>query len=275
MIRVGVVGLGLGYALSKYAASKGYDVVGMDIDRNAFTHPRLDEETEKWLARRDPAVLFSNDVRDLRERELILIFVSTPLEGSRLSLRNIFAAISACRSVNENAEYAILSTLPIHAMEGLRGYFPMLRMSYTPPMVKKHKFLSTFFSPPSGWQMLSGTPSRMLQEMFAKLQADGTRQIIAPDEVVEAAKLLTNLMLASKIIMANAATGWLGPETGRRACEIVNLDPRVGYGYFTPGGKAAGPCFPRDLIELEAAATGDLKKIIQTLNEANGTETLL
>ncbi len=274
-MRIGIVGLGLGYSLAKYLASKGHEVTGIDIASNAFESPRLDEQMKEWLKANDAPVSFSTGYSDLERTDLIMIFVSTPLENGRLWIGNIHDAIRSAMRVNPTVEYAILSTLPIGGMKVLHAYFPNLRISYDPPMVKKHRFLSTFIDPPSGWQLFSGMASENLLEFYRSIQSPTVKQIKAADEVVEVAKLCTNLMLATKIIIANSIRDWVGEDVAHEACEIVNKDPRIGEGYFTPDGAAAGPCLPRDLTELQSAVSGPLEELLRILNRINGTEKLL
>lgn len=256
-------------------AYHGHDVVGIDIDEGAWLSPRVDDEMADWLVTHNRGVVFSTSYKALRDRELILIFVSTPFRNGRLDDSNVIDALAASAMENSDAEYSILSTLPVGSMKVLRQHFPELKLSYSPPMIKKHRFLSTFVKPPSGWQLFTKGASDDLRNLYASMQP-GVRQIVAPDEVVEAAKLCTNMMLATKVIMANSIADWLGYETGKAVCEIVSADPRIGEGYFAPGGKASGPCLPRDLLELEEVTPeGHLKSIVQALNAVNRTEELV
>ena len=265
-MKLGVIGLGLGYSFAKYLAMEGHDVVGVDTDMSAFQSPRVDTEMKQILELNDPMVKFSDGYWLLKDSEIVFVFVSTPFREGRISPKNVFTALAASRDVNKNAEYVILSTLPVGTMKEVHSRFADARIVYAPPMVKKHKFLSTFIDPPSSFQMFGGDPSDELLHLYHSIQ--NAEQIIAPDEVVERAKLSVNLMLAIKIIIANA----IGDS---RVCAIVEKDPRVGKGYFTPGGAASGPCLPRDLLELEATTDGSLKKIVQTLNEVNGSNDLV
>lgn len=287
--KLAVVGLGLGFHLSWYLASKGHEVHGVDVREEAFVNrtvdPRLDNA---WKGQGTPPPVhlspaFSTDFANVAGCSFIFIFVSTPFdrEAERLSIRNVLDAIASASAVNPDATYLVLSTLPVGGMARIRERFPTLRMFYCPPMVKKADFLSTFVNPPSGWQLI-GTddtdhfPLDVL-ELYLSLLDDGVERLVRPDCVVEAAKLCTNLLLSTKVILANAIAEWLGdPEVAREVCAIVEKDPRVGKGYMTPGGPAAGPCFPRDLIELESASGGaDLAEILAVLNRVNRTRELV
>lgn len=228
----------------------------------------------EWLTLNNRSVAFSRDFQALADRELVLVFVSTPFDGARLDDGNVVFALADSARANPRAEHSVLSTLPLGAMQALRKHFPELHLSYSPPMIKKHRFLSTFTSPPSGWQLFTEGASPQLRGLYASMQP-GVRQIVAPDDVVEAAKMCTNMMLATKVIMANAIGAWLGEKVAAAVCEIVGTDPRLGDGYFAPGGPAAGPCLPRDMLELEAVSEGSLRDVLKALNVANGTRRLV
>ena len=273
MSRIAVIGAGLGYSLSLYLSSLEHEVMCVDVDRRAFEQPRIDDETKAVLGKWHETVNFTDDYSYLTNfnPDFVLIFVSTPLVNGRLSIKNVISAVaSTSAQVGVLPEYAILSTLPIGGVREIRAFRPRLSLTYAPPMIKKHRFLSTFKSPPSGWQLFGGTPSLALTRLFKGAQAPSVKQIVTDPEVVEWAKLLTNLMLATKVTLANAIgeqLGGIAPDV----CRIVNADPRIGEGYFTPGGPASGPCLPRDMTELEAASSGKLFTLITALNDANGT----
>ena len=299
-MKLAVVGLGLGFHLSWYLALKGHDVHGVDLREEAFVgrtvDPRLDNV---WKEQGTPPPVhispaFSTHFEYIAGCEYVFIFVSTPFdrETERLSIRNVLDAIASASAANPSATYLILSTLPVGGMAEVRARFPDLRMFYCPPMVKKADFLATFKNPPSGWQLIGRTGADIfphdVMDLYVGLLDDPVRILVHEDRVVEAAKLCTNLLLATKIILANAIGEWLGdPEVAREVCAIVEKDPRVGKGYLAPGGPAAGPCFPRDLIELESASRSPLPglpstegsvslfKILAVLNRVNHTWELI
>lgn len=276
-MKIGIVGLGLGYSLAQYLAFRAHNIVGVDIRTNSYLKPQLDPEMAAWMLRHSKDIkqpYFTDDYSALIDCELIMIFVSTPLVNGRLLMSNVLNAVAAASKVNVDAEYALLSTIPVGGMQVIHDQFPDVQIRYTPPMVKRHRFLSTFINPPSHWQLFGGYPSKELKDLYRSIQSPRVQQFEVSESVAEKAKLLTNLMLATKIIIANSIGEWAGSE-GKRVCRIVNADPRVGKGYFTPGGQAAGPCLPRDLTELEAVTEGSLKEIVVLLNRINGTAKLI
>ncbi len=283
-MKLAVVGLGLGFHLSYYLTRCGHEVRGVDIREAAFK----DRQPDPRLAGLVPPPRFSTHYRTVEGCDYVLIFVSTPFDPatSRLSIANVRDAIRSASEVNPFATYLVLSTLPIGGMAPLREEFPKLRMFYCPPMVKKADFLSTFVRPPSQWQLIgtSGDDAALdvVQIYEGLLDRAHVQILVREDRVVEAAKLCTNLLLSTKIILANAIGAWLvDPEAARGVCEVVGMDPRVGVGYLTPFvSKAAGPCFPRDLLELATAAEAtyagaDLAEILAVLNRVNRTAELV
>lgn len=274
-----VLGLGLGYSLSHYLQSLGHRVTGVDIDERAFETPRLDKEMVDWIAAHQgeyPTPEFTVEYSRVREADYILVFVATPLREGRLSLDYVRASMKSAIAANPGATYLVMSTLPIGGMAELHSTFPAQRMFYTPPMVKKHQFLSTYINPPSHWQLVGhqGDEPQDVIELYKSWQGPVRKIISVREDIAELAKLSTNMMMTTKIVMANAIRDWIGDEGSARAvCEIVGLDPRVGSACFVPGGPAAGPCFPRDVTELQLATPpdSDLHRLLVIINDVNHT----
>ena len=284
-MKIGVCGLGLGYCLSHYLTTFGYDVVGVDINPDTFTkpNPKVDEEMKKFIednfTHHYSSLKFTTKHNSFADRDYIIIFVATPIMNKRLSMKHVLAALKTCVEVNQKATYLIFSTLPVGGMAIIHAKFPNIRVFYTPPMVRQGHFLSTFRNPPGRLQAIGfkDQPPEDVILLYSRWLAEGVRIIPHSERVVELAKLLLNMMLSIKIVSANAVASWLKDENiAKEACKIVNLDPRIGVGYFTPGGRAAGPCFPRDLTELEEVSKGsDLQILLKTVNKLNKTEELL
>jgi len=78
---------------------------------------------------------------------------------------------------------------------------------------------------------------------------------MAPYVEIELLKLSVNAVLGVKIALANSL-GKLFEAYGvnQNAVGIMTADPRIGDGYFTPGGPISGPCLPRDNTALLRAA---------------------
>lgn len=283
-MKIGVCGLGLGYCLSHYLAALGHDVVGVDINPDTFTksNPRVDEEMAKFIEQNhtdESSLKFTTDHGAFADRDYIIIFVATPLVNRRLSMEHVLGAVRTCVSINPKATYLIFSTLPVGGMATIHAKFSSIRVFYTPPMVRQEHFLSTFTNPPGNLQAIGfkGQPPEDVITLYHEWLDDGVKIICCSERVVEVAKLVLNMMLSIKIVSANVVASWLEDENvAAEVCRIVNLDPRIGIGYFTPGGPAAGRCFPRDLIELEQASQGsELATFLKTVNKLNKTEELL
>jgi len=282
---IGICGLGLGYSLTHYLAFLGYDVIGVDVNRDTFTkdNPKVDKQMRKFIVENysafDSHIFFSTKHADLAKCKYILIFVATPLEKRRLSMKYVLSALESTFLQNPSATYLILSTLPIGGMEIIHKTYPQMRVYYTPPMVRAQEFLQTFKKPNTGWQLIGfeDEPPIDVVALYSKWLSSDIEIIPRSERIVEVAKLATNLVLSLKIVCANAIQSWLqNQHIAEEACRIINMDPRVGVGYFKPGGPAAGPCFPRDLTELQEVSKGtDLEKLLKIINELNKTDELV
>jgi len=285
IVKIGVCGLGLGYCLSHYLASLGHDIIGVDVNSKTFTdpNPKFDDEMKQFAEqnfdRYSTRIIFTNNHAILGDRDYIIIFVATPLINRRLSMKFVLSALETCVRNNPKATYLIFSTMPVGGMETIHNAFPKIRTFYTPPMVRAGHFLSTFKSPPGRIQPIGfkdAFPSDVI-DLYRQWLEPNILIIPSSERSVEVAKLATNMMLSIKIVSANAIASWLKDEKlAKQVCNIVNSDPRVGIGYFTPGGPAAGPCFPRDVTELVEASKGtDLEKLLKVINELNKTNELV
>lgn len=283
MKTVAILGCGMGYPLAAYLSHLGHPVVGIDIDENAIKNPRIDDNSKAWIKANctsPPFPRFTTSYSEITNAEYILVFVSTPVSGRRLSNKNVFAAIDTARRHNEKATFLIMSTLHMGAMKTLKMLYPKLRIFYTPITVRHHDFIRTFITPPADFQMIGANgeaeTAKDVVALYQSWLAPNTPIVVKSADVVELAKLLDNFYLSAKIITSNAVGEWVERGLAEQALDLVQLDPRIGRGYLKPGiGPAGPPCFPRDLIELEAVATGDFKSILRVLNATNRTNEII
>lgn len=278
-MKISILGCGLGFSLASIFGFHGHKVVGVDINPEAFKDPRLDDGM-KWFInqnrqRIEGNVQFTTDYEKVADSELIFIFVGTPLVENRLSTQHVESAIASSLKHNTTARFALLSTLPIGGCDKIFGKYPELKdkLNYIPPMVKHWRFLESFRSPPSGWQMISDNAdySKILQ-VYKPIMYPTVEYIFTDYRIVEVAKLVTNAFLANRIIFANAVDDWCNylHIDGVKVMEIVGQDPRIGNQYITPGGPASGPCLPRDIQELLLASEGtSFSDLLQTLKKLN------
>lgn len=279
-MKIAVVGCGLGYSLSCVLAVHGHDVLGIDIDTKAFSKPRLDDFMLSYTRRFKPMlnqnVKFSTEYSLLADRELIFIFVATPLLKGRLSSHQVISALTSCLEHSEKSHYALLSTMGIGALDGLFNRFPVLRnnLNYVPPQIRAGNFYETFVNPPTAFQMISNNADwHKILGIYKPIMAKETKFIVMDYRIIEMAKLLINAFLANKIVFANAVDDWCRQE-GLDAAEVMKIvgqDPRVSSRYTKPNGAVGGSCLPRDVIELISASSGspfrDLLEVLQSLND--------
>lgn len=278
--KIAVLGCGLGYSLSCILGAHGHDVVGVDINPIALKNPRLDEGMKQHISQHQTAikrnVSFTTNYNKIDDRELIFIFVATPLEGGRLSTRYIEDAIMCSLERNSDAHFVLLSTMPIGGCDRIFQLFPKLKnkLNYVPPQVRQSFFYETFTKPPTSWQMISDNADwKKIIQIYKPILDPKVRFIVTDYKIVETAKLVVNAFLANKIIFANAVDDWCkqrGDVDAKEIMQIVGGDPRIGNRYIAPNGAVGGSCLPRDMIELSNASFGTpFKQLLDVLRDLN------
>lgn len=279
-MKITVLGCGLGYSLSCVLGAHGHDVVGIDINPKALENPRLDEGMKQYVKQHEKKLLknvrFVTNYSFIKDRDLIFIFVATPLKDGRLSTEYVEDAIESSLEHNSHARFVLLSTMPIGGCDRIFNLFPELKekLNYVPPQVRQGFFYETFTKPPTDWQMVSNNAdySKILK-IYKPILYPGVRFIVTGYRTVETAKLVVNAFLANRIVLANVVDEWLQQRgvDSKEVMEIVGEDPRIGNQYITPGGAVGGACLPRDMIELLNASLGygfsELLTVLKKLND--------
>lgn len=278
-MKIAVVGCGFGYSLSCIFGVHGHDVVGIDISPRAFSSPRLDSfmadyvTTNKTLIEKN--VRFSTDYSMIADRELIFIFVATPLINKRLSSHQVVSALNSSLEHNEKAHFVLLSTMGIGTVDKLFEKFPALKtkLNYVPPQIRANMFYETFTNPPTAFQMVSDNADySMILKLYKTILVKDVEFIFKDYRIIERAKLIINAFLTNKIVFANALDDWC-KQDGLDATEIMRIvgkDPRISDKYIRPNGAVGGSCLPRDAIELMSASSGSpFCELVETLKNLN------
>jgi len=300
MSKIGVVGLGVGYALSCALAEAGYMTVGLDINPAVIANPRRDPSIETLLARKASGKRIERNLRltssygEIADCNYAIVCVSTGDE-KKLVLGHVEDAVQQCLSVLRPSKVGsmpvvmVYSTLPFCSSKRIREIFRAsgVKMNedvgyvHFPLMIAQGTTAYDFVNPPF---VIFGSDSPAVAKRamtfyrrFIKRSLVYKGQLppmfTGTPEEAELAKLAANACLTAKIAVANEI-GSLGERLGvdaQKVMQVVGSDWRIGRKFTIPGYAVGGSCFPRDLKSLieTYSETGAVPRILRAVDEAN------
>ena len=279
--RISIIGLGkLGAPMAACFGSKGFDVVGVDVDEryveavNTGRAPVYEPELEERLqAGRDRIRATTDTVAAVRETDVTMVIVPTPSEPEGgFSLRFV---LQACEQIgralrNKDAWHlvGITSTVmpgstggPIRsALEEASGKRAGIDfgLCYSPEFIALGSVVRDFLNPDF---LLVGESDPRAGDQLASIYKE-VCDVDAPVARMnfvnaELAKLAVNTFVTTKIAFANmlARICEQMPEADVDAVTAaLGLDSRIGPKYLKGAISYGGPCFPRDNMALAALA---------------------
>jgi len=269
--RISVVGLGkLGLPLAVSLASKGFQVVGVDIDEkkvkaiNNGISPTSETNLQEMLTRYKDSVVATLDYDyALKNSDVTFVFTNTPSnsDGS-YSTRQLESACCEIGKVLQNKDgfhvIVIMSTvLPLTCEETLK---PILEehsrkkcgvdfgLCHTPEFVALGSVIHDFLNPDFFLIGESDPKSgRIIEDILRK---DSKAKIVRTSIInAELAKIAINCFLTTKISFANTLGQLceiLPNADANTVTSILGLDHRISPGFLKAGLGYGGPCFPRD-----------------------------
>ena len=253
--------LGIVSAIS--LASKGFDVIGVDIDSNLieklnlriwpFSEPEIDA-TFKMANNR---IQFSSDVTRLKQSEVIFISMDVPtddLSNSNLEIIEDIVEV-ASKNISINAQLVILCQVPPGFTRKMKKYHANIIYQ-----VETLVFGEAFNRSLNPERIIIGVEDEKLVigPAYSLILKSFNCPIICMNyESAEFTKISINTYLATSIITTNSLNA-LGREVGAKWNEIVpalQLDRRIGkYAYLKPGLGISGGNIERDLKTLDNLA---------------------
>ena len=299
-MKVGVVGLGVGYALSCALAEAGYTTVGLDINPDVVADPRRDPSIQSLLSNRaarrriEKNLKLTSSYDEIANCSYVIVCVSTGNE-KKLVLGHVEDAVQQCLNVLRPSKAGsmpvvmVYSTLPFGSSRRIREIFRAsgVKMDedvgyvHFPLMIAQGTTAYDFVNPPF---VIFGSDSPSV----AKRAMDFYKRFIrrsfvykgrlppmftgSPEEA-ELAKLAANACLTTKIAIANEIGG-LGERLGvdaQKVMQVVGSDWRIGRKFTIPGYAAGGSCFPRDLKSLieTFGEAGAASRVLRAVDESN------
>jgi UDPglucose 6-dehydrogenase len=296
--RVSIVGLGkLGASMAAAIASRGHDVIGVDVNQRAVDalnagrapvqETGLQPLIEENRARLRGTMSHQEAISD---SELTFVIVPTPSDDrGAFSLQYVafaFREIGKALATKPGPHTVVLtSTVLPGAMR--HGLLPILEqhsrkkggegfgLCYSPEFIALGSVIRDFLNPDF---LLIGELDAASGEHLAACYAD----IVGPDvpvrrmtlENAELAKISVNAFVTTKITFANMLAEMCAAIPGGDVdvvSDALGLDSRIGRKYLTGGLGFGGPCFPRDNVALgfmanALGARADLPATTDALN---------
>jgi UDPglucose 6-dehydrogenase len=272
-MKIGIVGLGfVGLSLSSVLASKGYNVIGIDTDKekcnkirngiSPFFEPGLEKILRNGLKKR---LIIDNDFSLIKDCNLIFVTVGTPQksDGSiELSMiKNAVTSIGETIAKNKkNSIIFIKSTVTPGTLQNV--ILPILERKSKKKAGKEFGLISNpeFLQESSAIQdtkfphvvVLGGYQINYMKKaknFFSKLHPN-VPIIETNHQTAEMIKYANNSFLATKISFINQLANICQNIPGANIDDIaqtIGLDPRIGKLFLNAGPGYGGSCLPKDV----------------------------
>jgi len=285
-LRIAVVGLGyVGLPLATALASKGFEVVGIDIDEKKvekvnkgvapIEEPKLPEMLKEVVSKGLLRATTNYDV--IGETDAAIIAVPTPVKGGKADLSYLESALREIgKRMKEGYLVVIESTIPPGTTQGLakrvleeasglkHGEF---YLAHAPERLAPGKAMEELFKVPKLVGGLTEEDAKRAASIYSKLTEGGV--IITSAINAEMSKLAENTFRDLNIAFANALA-LLAEKLGADVWEVIklaNTHPRVNI--HLPGPGVGGPCLTKDPYMLAEPMEDTSKNLIITARKIN------
>ena len=275
-MKIGVVGLGfVGLSLTSVLASKGFNVVGIDIDKekcgeisngiSPFFEPDLEKTLKSGLKKK---LEIRNDFSLINDCDLIFVTVGTPQNvNGTIDLSIIKKAVTSIgknlRVSKKQQTILIKSTVVPGTMKDV--ILPILEKNSKKKAGKDFGLISNpeFLQESTAIRdtkfphaiVLGGYQTRFMKKVkkiYEKLHPN-TPIIITNHQSAEMIKYANNSFLATKISFINQLSNICQKIPGANIDDIaatIGLDPRIGKLFLNAGPGYGGSCLPKDMKAL-------------------------
>jgi len=296
-MKIGIIGLGfVGLSLTSVLSSKGYDVVGIDVDKEKckkilngitpFFEPDLEKILKNGLKKK---LRISDDFSLINDCDFIFVTVGTPqnLNGA-IDLSIIKKAISSLgRSMQGDKNKPVIlvkSTVVPGTMKNI--ILPILEKKSNKKAGKDFGLISNpeFLQESTAVRdtkfphaiVLGGYETKFMKKtkkLFVKLHPK-VPIIITNHQTAEMIKYANNSFLATKISFINQLSNICQEIPGANIDDIaktIGLDPRIGKLFLNAGPGYGGSCLPKDMRALInfAKITGVKPTLLNAVEEVN------
>jgi UDPglucose 6-dehydrogenase len=292
-MKISVIGTGyLGVTHAAALSSLGFDVVGIDIDKEKisslksgvvpFFEPGLQELVEEEL--KSGRLRFTNDFSMATDCEVHFICVGTPQKTDSFAadLKYVESAIEMIGPVAKpNSLIVGKSTVPVGTAERLAKRLTELNskveLAWNPEFLREGFAIEDTLRPN---RLVVGVTSNQaeakLREVYASLLDSGIPWIRADLPTSELVKVAANSFLATKISFINAMAEICEVAGGDVTvlAKAIGYDPRIGSRFLQAGIGFGGGCLPKDIRafmarseELGARQSLEFLREIDSINQ--------
>jgi UDPglucose 6-dehydrogenase len=275
-MKIGIIGLGfVGLSLTSVLASKGYDIVGIDTDKekcnkiingiSPFFEPELEKVLQNGLKKK---LKINNNFSLINECDFIFVTVGTPQKtNGSINLSKIKKAVTTIgKNLLENEKKPIIiikSTVVPGTMK--KVILPILEKESNKKNEKDFGLISNpeFLQESNAIKdtkfphiiVLGGNQTRFMEKtkkLFMKLHPN-VPIVITNHQTAEMIKYANNSFLATKISFINQLSNICEKIPGANIDDIgktIGLDPRIGKLFLNAGPGYGGSCLPKDMRAL-------------------------
>ena len=299
-MKIGVIGLGfVGLSLTSVLASKGFDVVGIDVNEercrkisdgvSPFFEPDLEKTLKNGLKKK---LKVKNDISLVQDCDLIFVTVGTPQNRTGAIDLSIIkkAMISLGKSIQKSKKQHIIlikSTVVPGTMKDV--ILPILENNSKKKAEKDFGLISNpeFLQESTAIKdtkfphavVLGGYRTKFMKKVkkfFTKLHPN-TPIIITNHQTAEMIKYANNSFLATKISFINQLSNICQKIPGANVDDIartIGLDPRIGELFLNAGPGYGGSCLPKDMKALIkfAKITGVKPTLLNAVEDVNAKQ---
>ena len=299
-MKIAIIGLGfVGLSLTSVLASKGFNVVGIDVDKEKcrsisngvlpFFEPDLEKTLKKGLKNK---LQIESDISVVQDCDLIFVTVGTPQNKTgAIDLTIIKKAMNSLgKSIRKSKkQHTILvkSTVIPGTMKDV--ILPILENNSKKKAGKDFGLISNpeFLQESTAIKntefphavVLGGYKTKFMKDMekfFTKLHPK-TSIIITNHQTAEMIKYANNSFLATKISFINQLSNICQKIPGANIDDIaktIGLDPRIGKLFLNAGPGYGGSCLPKDMKALIKFAknTGVKPTLLNAVEDVNAKQ---
>jgi UDPglucose 6-dehydrogenase len=272
-----IVGLGkLGASMAAGIASRGHQVIGVDVSRSAVErvnagHAPVQETGLDELIRANHERIRATDQHEdaILNSELTFVIVPTPsdergafsLQYASFAFREIGKALA-----KKQGYHTVVLTSTVLPGATRYGLLPILErysgkvcgsdfgLCYSPEFVALGSVIRDFLNP--DFLLIGEFDARSgehLEACYCEIVANQARARRMTLENAELTKISVNAYVTTKITFANMLAEMCQRIPGGDVDVVagaLGMDSRIGKKYLTGGLGYGGPCFPRDNVAL-------------------------